>query len=81
MLTINVCVGSACHVKGAYNIINILQELIEKKGLGEQVTVKAALCLGECANAVSVMVEDGPVHSVKEKNAAEFFEQHVMSLL
>ena len=29
MVTISVCVGSSCHLKGAYEIIEICEELIE----------------------------------------------------
>ena len=30
MITISVCVGSACHLKGSYKVIKGLQRLIEK---------------------------------------------------
>lgn len=81
MLTIHVCIGSACHLKGAYNVINGLQSMINDRKCGDRVTVKAAFCLGECAKAVSVKIENGPVHSVNEKNMAEFFEQYVVKEL
>lgn len=81
MLTIHVCIGSACHVKGAYNVINKLQDLIEERKLGEKVTVKAALCLGECTEAVSVRIDEEEVLQVTEKNIVGFFNEHVMSKL
>ena len=37
MTTIYVCIGSACHLKGSYDIINRLQALIAKQELGERV--------------------------------------------
>lgn len=73
-MTIYVCVGSACHLKGSYNIINDLQKMIEEKKLGEKVTIKAALCLGKCTEAVSVKVDDNEVVSLSEKNVRCFFE-------
>ena len=30
MMVINVCIGSACHLKGSYNIVSELQEMIEE---------------------------------------------------
>lgn len=78
MLTIHVCIGSSCHLKGSYHVINKLQDLIEKRNVGDQVTVKAALCLGQCADAVSVKIEDGEVHQVKDENLVPFFDTHVM---
>lgn len=81
MLTIHVCIGSACHLKGSYNVINKLQELINENNISHKVTVKAAFCLGECTKAVSVKINDGEVISVNEKNLVEFFNENVLSQL
>lgn len=81
MLAIYVCVGSACHIKGSYNVVAGLQKVISDRGLGGQVDVKAAFCLGECTNAVSVKVDDGEIYSVNEKSVAEFFDRVVMPRL
>lgn len=81
MVTVNVCIGSACHLKGSYNVINRLQRIIKDKGLEDKVVVKAAFCLGECTKAVSVKVDDGPINSVNESNIDEFFESCVMGRL
>ncbi len=81
MLIIYVCVGSACHNKGSYNIINQLQQLIEERDLEENIVIKAALCLGNCTNAVSAMVEDGEVISLSSENVRSFFEKVVKEKL
>lgn len=81
MLTIHVCIGSSCHLKGSYNVINRLQGLVEEKMVGDEVTVKAALCLGQCADAVSVRIDNGGVFQVNEKNLSGFFEEHVVTKL
>ncbi|KGG80998.1 (2Fe-2S) ferredoxin domain-containing protein [Caloranaerobacter azorensis] len=77
MLTINVCIGSACHLKGAYNVINKLQEIIKERKLEDKVVVKGAFCLGECTKAVSVKIDEGPIISVSEETVDDFFEQYV----
>jgi len=77
-MTINVCIGSACHLKGSYNVINTFQDLIKKYDLGDKVVVKAAFCLGECTKAVSVKIDDGPVNSVNEDNIEEFFKTNIL---
>jgi NADH:ubiquinone oxidoreductase subunit E len=74
-MNIYVCVGSACHIKGSYNIINELQQLIDEKKLGEEVTVKAALCLGKCTSAVSVRIDEEEVISVSSQSARSTFEK------
>ena len=72
-MTIQICIGSACHLKGSYAIIEKLQELIEKDGLKERITIKAAFCLGNCTNAVSVKVDDGDVTSVDVEGIEPFY--------
>lgn len=77
MKTINVCIGSACHLKGSYKVINGLQKKIEERGLEDQVLVKASFCLGECTKAVSVRIDEGKVFSVNENNIDEFFNENI----
>lgn len=78
MVTINVCIGSACHLKGSYNVIHGLQDIIKERQLEDQVVVKAAFCLGECTHAVSVKVDDDKVVSVSEETLQSFFEENVL---
>lgn len=82
MVTLNICIGSACHLKGSYNVINGLQDMIKDQGLEDKVVVKAAFCLGECTKAVSVKVdEEDKVYSVNEGNIREFFNNQVVGRL
>ncbi|HWR61530.1 MAG TPA: NAD(P)H-dependent oxidoreductase subunit E, partial [Clostridia bacterium] len=81
IMIIQVCIGSACHLKGAYNVINSLQKLIDEKKLQGRVTLKAAFCLGQCTDAVSVKIDDEPVLSVCDSNVAQFFDEYVLGRL
>jgi len=78
MIVINVCIGSACHIKGSYNVINALQQLTEEYGLSDKVETRAAFCLGQCTHAVSVRIADGEVQSVSGATAREFFVNKVL---
>ncbi|OUQ60005.1 hypothetical protein B5E58_02635 [Tyzzerella sp. An114] len=75
-MVINVCIGSACHLKGSYDIIKIFEKLIEENKLSEKLSVKASFCLGNCVGAVSVKFDD-KVYSVQPDTANEFFESVV----
>lgn len=78
MIEINVCIGSACHLKGSYDVIKRLQSMIDEKKLCEEVLVKAAFCLGECMQAVAVKIgEEEKVYSVNMKNVDEFFNERI----
>ncbi|NLL04411.1 MAG: (2Fe-2S) ferredoxin domain-containing protein [Clostridiaceae bacterium] len=80
MVTIHVCIGSACHLKGAYNVIDKLNQLIESGKLTDKIEIKAALCLGKCTEAVSARVnEEERIISITEKNVEGFFKTEVLS--
>ena len=78
MVTLSVCIGSACHVKGSYNVINAFQQAIEEYKVAEKVELKAVFCLGHCSDAVSVKIEDGEVQSVSGLTAKSFFKKEVL---
>ena len=81
MIIINVCIGSACHIKGSYNVINSLQQLTEEYGLTDKVDTRAAFCLGHCTQAVSVRIGDGEVQGVSGATARDFFAKQVVPLV
>jgi NADH:ubiquinone oxidoreductase subunit E len=81
-MLISVCIGSACHLKGSYDVINKLQELVEENDLGDKVELKAVFCLGNCQNGVSVKIdEEDTIYSVTKKSVNEFFVTEVKSRL
>ena len=78
MVTVEVCIGRACYVKGSYNIISDLQDMVGEAGLQDEVTIKAAFCHGQCTRAVSVkFAGDDEVYSVNPKTARDFFENEI----
>ena len=79
MINVSVCIGSACHVKGSYNVINAFQQIIEEYDLSNKVELKAVFCLGHCSDAVSVKIDDGEVFSVSGLTAKSFFKKEILS--
>ena len=80
MMTINICIGSACHLKGSYNVVSELQEMIEDNKLGDKVELTGVFCLGHCTDAVSVQIGD-EVFSVNTDNVGDFFENQVLKII
>jgi NADH-quinone oxidoreductase subunit E len=76
---VHVCVGTACHVRGAQHIIDTVQEVTGVKP-GEtdpdlNFSVETVSCLGCCALG-PVMVVDGEIHgNVEKTEAAEVLKQ------
>lgn len=80
MVTIHVCIGSSCHLRGSYNVINAFQQAIEENKLNDKVEVRGAFCLGHCGECVSCKVDD-EYFSVSPENANEFFKNNVLAKL
>jgi NADH:ubiquinone oxidoreductase 24 kD subunit len=80
MITISVCIGSACHLKGSYNVISGLQQLIDENSLSDKVEIKATFCLGNCAEAVAVRVNGESIENVSSGTVGEFFARRILPM-
>lgn len=80
-MTITVCIGSSCHLKGSYDIVNELQKLIAENELDNQVEIKASFCLGDCKNGVCVKVNEDPIISINKENVNVFFNDYIVKNL
>lgn len=81
LITITVCIGSSCHIKGSYEIVKELESLINENNLDKKVTIKASFCLGNCTKGVSVRVNDGTIVSVSKDKVKEFFDTYIKQIL
>ena len=79
MIELKVCVGSACHVRGSYNVLQTFQQMVEEEQLHDKIEIKAAFCVKNCQAGVSVTVND-TVYSVTPEKARSFFKETVLPL-
>jgi len=79
-MKVTVCIGSACHVKGAGKIVEQLQFLIAQQNCGDKVELAGAFCMGKCATGVSVTIDD-KYYSLKPEDTKTFFEENVAKKL
>lgn len=93
MTAIKVCVGSSCHLKGSYAVIEEMKRVLKKYDVEDLVELQASFCLGHCAKGVTVACDDveaaagGPqvektetgfvMHSVDAENAEQLFATEV----
>lgn len=81
MLELSVCIGSSCHLKGSYNIIQLFQQMIEEHALHDKIDFKANFCMRECnGNGVAVSV-NGTSYHIQPETAREFFKNTVIPIL
>ena len=79
MVTIAICVGSSCHLKGAYDIIHQCEELISNLSLRDKVELKGTFCLGKCSQeGVTIVIDDEIETGVTPDNFKRIFEEKVM---
>ena len=92
-MTIKACVGSSCHLKGSYDVIEAFKEVLRKYDVEDIVELQASFCLGHCARGVTVRCEDGEpvaqdprveicddcfiIHDVNAQNAEELFANEI----
>lgn len=77
-MTVSVCIGSCCHLKGSYDVKSGFQNLISQHGLEEQVTLMVAFCLGRCRDGVTIRIDDEIITGLTPENTADVFEAKVL---
>ena len=58
MISIQVCVGSSCHLKGAHDVVQAFKREISSRKLDQEVFLTGAFCLGRCIDGVSIKIDD-----------------------
>lgn len=82
MVTVQVCVGSSCHLKGSPEIVELLQKAVEEYGLENEVTLVGSFCIGQCNRiGVTVQVDDDVHIGITKENFKEFFSENVLKRL
>lgn len=81
MKVVYICIGSACHLKGAQDVINSFKVLIETYHLEDKLELKAAFCTGHCVQAVAVEKWDGEFLSLNKENTEQIFKERILPYL
>ena len=88
-MTIKVCVGSSCHLKGSYEVIEAFKEVLKKYDVEDVVELQASFCaLGVTVGCEGMepaergpQVEETPdgfiLHSVNAGNVEELFAKEI----
>ena len=77
-MTVTICLGSACHVKGSHIVLENLKNLVHANGLDEKVTLSGTFCTGNCQKGVCVKV-DGELFSVSPETVNDFFAKEILA--
>ncbi len=78
-MTIAICVGSSCHLKGSYDVIAKMKAALAEHNLEDKVDLCAAFCLGKCSTSgVSIRVDDQIISGVNVDNFDNIFKEYVL---
>ena len=78
MLEVQICVGSSCHMKGAYQVVQIFQQLVKAYRLDGRVQLKASFCQKKCTEGVTIQVGDKKVTGVSPDTARAIFRKEIL---
>lgn len=79
-MIIQICVGSSCHLKGAPEIVELLQKSVAEHRLEQEITLAGSFCIGKCNRlGVTLQIDDEIFTGITKENFKEFFQQHVLN--
>jgi len=78
MVTVTVCVGSSCHIKGARAVITQFNALLKECNLQDRVELKGSFCMERCGEGVNWQIDEEPFTSASVDEAVQTFRERVV---
>jgi NADH:ubiquinone oxidoreductase subunit E len=78
MVTVTVCVGSSCHIKGARQVITRFNELLKEHGLEDKVELKGSFCMERCGEGLNWQIGEEPITSKNPEEAEKTFRERIV---
>lgn len=72
------CMGSACHQLGVYEVLPKLQQLIKEHELEEEVELKGSFCLETCSYGIVMKFRDTHFVSINPQNVEDRFIHEIL---
>ncbi|MEA4874320.1 (2Fe-2S) ferredoxin domain-containing protein [Anaerorhabdus sp.] len=83
MVKIEVCIGSACYVKGSNQVVTILQSLVKENQWEEKVEIKGSFCMQSCqgGHGLGIRINGRQLLGVGLHNVEEVLKQEISEAL
>lgn len=83
MVNIEICIGSACYVKGSSQVVQDLNALVAEKGWQDKVEIKGSFCMKSCQNkmGLGIRVNGKQLTGVTMQNAKEMLTEEIASVI
>ena len=78
-MIVQVCIGSSCHLKGSYELVEKLKNAIEAHDLEDTITLAGSFCTGKCnRDGVTIQVDDMVYTGITPETFKEFFTENIL---
>ena len=74
-MVIQICIGSACHLRGSYDVIEKMKAFIAADNLEDKITLKASFCLGRCGEFVTVKADGEFIEGVNVTTIEKIYNE------
>ena len=81
MITVTICVGSSCHIKGAREMINRFSDFLKDEGLEDKVELKGSFCMERCGKGVNWKIDDEVLSSAGVEEGFNVFCEKITHAL
>lgn len=79
MIFVQVCVGSSCHLKGAPEIVELLQNYIADNHMEDEIVLTGNFCTGKCNRVgVTVTVGDDIYTGITKETFRDFWKETIL---
>ncbi|NJL48418.1 MAG: (2Fe-2S) ferredoxin domain-containing protein [Leptolyngbyaceae cyanobacterium SM2_5_2] len=72
------CMGSACHQMGVYDVLPMLQTLIQDHGLEDEIELKGSFCLETCSQGIVMKFQDKRFFNISPQNVEATFTDKIL---
>lgn len=81
-MIVQICVGSSCHIKGSYQIVELMKNAIEDYALEDDVVLAGCFCTGNCTReGITIQVDDDVITGVTVQAFDTFFKKNILERL
>ncbi|MGM9940368.1 MAG: hypothetical protein ACI32N_00045 [Bulleidia sp.] len=78
-MTIAICIGSSCHLKGSEELVGMFEKAVAEHGLDNQIELVGSFCLCRCnRDGVTVKVDDDVYPGINRENFGLFFRDVIL---
>ncbi len=72
------CMGSACHQLGVYEVLPKIQSLLKEYHLEETIVLKGSFCLDTCSSGITMKFHDRRFTNISPQNIEAKFRQEIL---